>query len=89
MKSIISKLDLVDFVEHFQNFLAREKPLFMEGDSSLHFKFIQKISEVDFNAPKEVKNLDSPLMYLKKSGTLKIYEIYEFVKIVEYFLSLL
>jgi DNA mismatch repair protein MutS2 len=60
----------------------------MEGDVALHFKFIQKISEVDFKAPKEVKNLDSQLMYLKKSGHLKIYEIYEFVKIVEYFLYL-
>jgi DNA mismatch repair protein MutS2 len=88
MKSIISKLDLVDFIENFQNFLARSKPLFMEGDVALHFKFIQKISEVDFKAPKEVKNLDSQLMYLKKSGHLKIYEIYEFVKIVEYFLYL-
>jgi len=88
MKSIISKLDLVDFLDNFKNFLAREKPLFMEGDAGLHFRFIQKLSETDFKAPKEIKNLDSPLMYLKKSGTLKIYEIYEFVKIVEYFLYL-
>jgi len=88
MTKIISKLDLIDYIENFQNFLARSKPLFMEGDVSLHFKFIQKASEVDFKAPKEVKNLDSQLMYLKKSGHLKIYEIYEFVKIVEYFLYL-
>ena len=88
MTEIISKLDLIDYIENFQNFLARSKPLFMEGDVALHFKFIQKASEVDFKAPKEVKNLDSQLMYLKKSGHLKIYEIYEFVKIVEYFLYL-
>ncbi len=88
MKSIISKLDLTQFIEHFESFLAREKPLFLEGDTGMHFRFIQKISAIDFKAPKEVKNLDSPLMYLKKSGILKISEIYEFVKIVEYFLYL-
>jgi DNA mismatch repair protein MutS2 len=88
MRQIISKLDLIEYIDNFKNFLAREKPLFMEGDISLHFKFIQKISKVDFKAPKEVTNLDSQLMYLKKSGHLKLYEIYEFVKIVEYFLYL-
>lgn len=88
MNEIISKLDLGDFLDHFQSFLSRPKPLFLEGDAGLHFRFIQKIGDVEFKAPKEVSNLDSALMYLKKSGTLKIYEIYEFVKIIEYFLYL-
>ncbi len=88
MKEIISKLDLSEFIEHFTNFLAREKPLFMEGDASLHFRYIQKLSLVDFKAPKEVQNLDTELMYLKKLGMLKLNQIYEFVKIVEYFLYL-
>ena len=83
--TILSKLDLADFVHAYEQFLARPKPLFMEGDSNLHFKFIQKLSSIDFKAPPEVKNLDQPLMYLKKQGRLRIYEIYEFVKIVEYF----
>lgn len=88
MTSLISKLDLVDFLDHFTSFLARPKPLFMEGDAGLHFRFIEKLSNIEFKAPKEVQNLDSQLMYLKKSGHLKIYEIYEFVKILEYFLYL-
>ncbi len=88
MKSLISKLDLEQFLEHFNTFLAREKSLFMEGDSSLHYKFINSISKVEFNAPKSVQNLDSQLIYLKKSGILKLYEIYEFIKIIEYFLYL-
>ena len=88
MTSIISKLDLQSFIDHFKNFFAREKPLFMEGDSKLHFRFIQKLSNLEFKEPKEVKNLDSALMYLKKSGILKIDQIYEFVKIIEYFLYL-
>nr|MCH9813369.1 endonuclease MutS2 [Campylobacterota bacterium] len=88
MNALISKLDLVDFLDHFKSFLAREKPLFMEGDAGLHFRFMEKLSAIEFKAPKEVENLDTQLMYLKKSGHLKLYEIYEFIKILEYFLYL-
>jgi len=88
VNEIISKLDLANFIETFNSFLARDKPLFMEGDLNLHYNFLQKLSTMEFKAPKEVKNLDKQLMYLKKRGTLKIYEIYEFVKIVEYFVYL-
>ncbi len=88
MKEIISKLDLTEFIDNFQHFLARAKPLFMEGDVNLHFRFISKISLSDFTPPKEVENVDSSLMYLKKSGRLKLGEIYTFVKIIEYFLYL-
>jgi len=88
MKDIISKLDLNEFIDTYEHFLARPKPLFMEGDVNLHFRFIKKISPTDFTPPKEVENLDSSLMYLKKSGTLKLREIYAFVKIIEYFLYL-
>jgi len=88
MKEIISKLDLNEFIDTYEHFLARPKPLFMEGDVNLHFRFIKKISPTDFTPPKEVENLDSSLMYLKKSGTLKLREIYTFVKIIEYFLYL-
>ena len=87
-KDLLSKLDLTQFIENFNLFLARKKPLFIEGDVNIHFQFIKELSKYDFNSPKEIKNLDTELMHLKKQGTLKIYEIYEFVKIVEYFLYL-
>jgi DNA mismatch repair protein MutS2 len=83
--TLLSKLDLKDFIQEYEQFLARPKPLYMEGDSNLHFKFIQKLSNIEFKAPPEVKDLDQQLMYLKKQGRLRIYEIYEFVKIVTYF----
>ncbi len=88
MKEILSKLDLNEFIGTYEHFLARPKPLFIEGDVNLHFRFIKKISPTDFTPPKEVENVDSSLMYLKKSGTLKLREIYAFVKIIEYFLYL-
>ncbi len=88
MKDIISKLDLAEYVHTFEAFLARPKPLYMEGDVNLHFRFIKKIASTDFTPPKEVENVDTPLMYLKKSGRLKLYEIHTFVIMIEYFLTL-
>ncbi len=85
MKELVSKLDLTDFIDSFYAFLAREKPLYMEGDINLHYRFINEISKLSFSAPKSVKNLDTELMHLKKFGVLKIYEVYEFVKIINYF----
>jgi len=88
MRSLLSKLDLIEYIAAFEDFLARPKPLPMEGDSNLHFRFIQALEKCEFKAPPQIANLDTPLMYLQKSGTLKLYELYEFVKIVGYFLYL-
>ena len=85
MNSIVSKLDLDAYIASFKKFLAREKPLFMEGDVNLHYRFIQALSAHDFKSPPEVENLDRELMHLKKQGRLRIYEIFAFVKIVDYF----
>ena len=81
----INKLDLSEYIADFKNFLARDKELFLEGDANIHKKFIDDISKVEFTPPKETKNLDSALMYIKKQGILKLYEIFEFVKIIWYF----
>ena len=85
MQEIIKKLDLSDYIERFNSFLARKKPLYIEGDTRRHLNFIKEISKHDFKPPKEVENLDEKLTHLKKQGTLKLYEIYEFVKIIDYF----
>ncbi len=85
LQDIVKKLDIEDFIEVFYTFLSRKKPLYMEGDSKRHLRYINEISKYDFKAPKEVKNLDDMLTHLKKQGVLKLYEIYEFVKIIDYF----
>ena len=84
----IAKLDLKEFIASFTSFLAREKPLFLQGDIKIHYKFIKMLFNFEFNPPKNVKNLDTELMHIKKSGVLRICEIYEFIKIVDYFLYL-
>jgi len=82
---IVKQLDLTGYIEQFEGFLARPKPLFMEGDRSLHFRFIKALETVEFKAPPKVKNLDDCWMRLSKQGVLGLDEIFEAVKIVRYF----
>ncbi len=84
-EEIYKKLDLEEYIKEFKNYFARDKNLYIEGDVNIHKRFIEEISKVDFTPPKEIKNLDSALMYIKKQGILKLYEIFEFVKIIWYF----
>ncbi len=88
MNELINKLDLSEYIDTFLGFLSRKKPLFIEGDRDLHLKFIKALESVEFTPPKEVKDLDTALMHLKKSGTLRLDEIVEFIKIIEYFIYL-
>ncbi len=85
INSLISKLDLTDFINSFLELLSRKKPLFIEGDINLHYKMINEIAKTTFTPPKKIKNLDRELIHLKKFGVLKSDEIFEFVKIVNYF----
>lgn len=85
LKEIITKLDLSDFIEKFNTFFARSKPIYLEGDKLNFIKFIKELDNIVFSAPPEVKNLDNQILHLKKYGILKLDEIFEFVKIILYF----
>ena len=85
MEKLFAKLDLSDYQESFKHFLAREKPLFMEGDAHLHFKLIHELLAKDRLKPlPEVPNLDTAIAHLSKMGVLHLSEIFAFVKIVTY-----
>jgi len=89
MNRLLSKLDLVEFADSFNSFQARRKPLFMQGDSKIHYKFIKELMQIQsIKSPQEVESLDIQLAHLNKNGILKIYEIYSFVKIINYFVYL-
>jgi DNA mismatch repair protein MutS2 len=85
MKEIIKKLDLEDYINNLQGLFAREKPVVLQGDINIHFKLINEISTYDFKTAPKIENLDTQLIHLKKQGVLKLYEIYQFIKIVSYF----
>ena len=84
-QDIFAKLDLNEYLDKFHSFLARQKPLFLQGDIKIHFENINELSKYDFKAPDEIKNLDDALIRLSKQAVLHISEIYEFAKIIKYF----
>ncbi len=86
--AIIKKLDLGDYFDKFSSFLSREKPLFMQGDSKVHFENISELCKYQFDCPQKSINLDDALARLSKQAVLHISEIYEFAKILNYFLYL-
>ncbi|WP_457597552.1 endonuclease MutS2 [Hydrogenimonas sp.] len=87
-EKLIDQLDLGGYVARFEALLAREKPLFLEGDRGLHYRFIRALESVDFKPPPKVRNLENLWMRLGKQGTLGLDDIFEIVKIVRYFLYL-
>ncbi len=69
MEKLFSKLDLNDYVKAFQGFLAREKPLFIEGDVHVHYRLISELERYD-----GIKSLPSMISLERtiKSNLLKI-----------------
>ena len=89
MEKLFSKLDLNDYVKGFQGFLARPKPLFLEGDAGVHYRLITELERYEgIKTPPQVISLDTPLAHLSKMGTLRLGEIFAFVQIVYYMLYL-
>jgi len=85
MNEILKKLDLSDYIDSFSKLLAREKSIILEGDINLHNRLISELSKFDLKEPTKVANLDNALLHIQKQGILKIYDIYEFIKIIKYF----
>ncbi|WP_096258533.1 endonuclease MutS2 [Lebetimonas natsushimae] len=85
---MITKLDLTDYINRLNSLFAREKDFKLQGDINVFYKYLKKLENKDFKAPPEVKNLDKELMHLKKFGTLSHNQIFEFVKIINYFIYL-
>ncbi|MEA3492329.1 MAG: endonuclease MutS2 [Campylobacterota bacterium] len=84
-KTIIEKLDLDDYIQHFEQFFARVKPVAMHGDVNQHYRYIKALSSVQYPEPKEVPDLDGQLARIRKQAVLGLDEIYAFVTIIMYF----
>lgn len=89
MEKLLSQLDLKEYTETYKGYLAREKPLFLEGDVHLHYKHIKELFTYHGIKPiPDMINLDRSIAVLQKSGVLQIEEIYSYVKIIKYFVYL-
>jgi len=82
---MIKKLDLTDYVQKLSSLFAREKDITLIGDIRKNYDYLKKLSNKDFKSPPSVKNLDTEIIHLKKFGNLRHEQIFEFVKIVNYF----
>lgn len=83
--NIIQKLDLKDYIEGLRSHFSREKDIVLQGDINIHFSLINELSNYNFKTPPKIVNLDNQLSRLQKQGVLKLDEIYEFIKIIDYF----
>ncbi|MGW8169975.1 MAG: endonuclease MutS2 [Sulfurovaceae bacterium] len=86
--SLFKKLDLEEYINSFEKFFARYKPVAMQGDTALHYKYIQALSALEFKAPIPIPPLNTQLNRLKKQAILSLGEMYAFVQIIQYFKSL-
>jgi DNA mismatch repair protein MutS2 len=82
---MINKLDLQDYINSLKSLFARSKEFILEGDINVHYRYIQKLQKYDYTSPPEVVNLDEQLKRIKKQGILNHREIFEFIKIINYF----
>ncbi len=86
MDKLLSQLDLQEYVSSYENYLAREKPLFLQGDIHLHHKLIKELFNHQSIKPiPELINLERAIAVMQKSGVLRLEEIYAFVQIMNYF----
>jgi len=86
MEKILSQLDLQEYVSSYEKYLARKKPLFLEGDIHLHHKLIGELFNHQSIKPiPEIMSLDRAIAVMQKSGVLRLEEIYAFVQVINYF----
>lgn len=83
--TLINQLDLNEHINSFRYFFARESSLYIEGDQELHFRYIQALDAIEFNAPPKVADFTNAKLHLQKHGVLQFEQIFEFVKVVRYF----
>lgn len=86
--SLLSKLDLQEFIDIFSSFFARKKDFIFDGDRILFAQILKELESLHLQTPPPLSNLDTPIMHLQKYGTLKLNEIFEFIQLIRYFDSL-
>ncbi|MGP1561533.1 MAG: MutS-related protein, partial [Helicobacteraceae bacterium] len=82
---LLKKLDLESFIASFKEEFAREKDVFLPGDTAFFYPIIKEFSKLDLAPAPRVKNLEKPLLHLQRSGVLGMEDIASFVKIALYF----
>lgn len=85
---LAQKLDLNEFISSFLGYFAREKSIAFEGDYKVYAQLLKDIEPLILPTLPKVRNLDTQLVHLQKSGVLHLEEIFEFGKILLFFHAL-
>lgn len=85
---LAQKLDLNEFITSFLGYFAREKSIAFEGDYKVYAQLLKDIEPLILPTLPKVRNLDTQLVHLQKSGILHLEEIFEFGKILLFFHAL-
>ena len=86
--TLITRLDIGDFLRSFVGFFAREKSFVFEGDRQFFGAILQELDSIPLTPPPPLPCLDTPLIHLQKHGTLHLEDIFAFMQLVGYFLYL-
>lgn len=85
---LLDQLDLQAHVAEIESFLSRHKPLYIEGDQGLHYRYIKALDALEFPAPPKTTAFGVIRAHLKKQGVLSFEQIFELIKVVRYFRTL-
>ena len=92
---LIKQLDLEAFFAYFATFLARKKPMYLNGDLAVYKKMIDELDLafcdsdcISLPQIPRVDLLEPALMHLNKNGNLHLSQIYNISKILGYFCTL-
>lgn len=86
---LIKQLDLEHFINQFSLFLARKKPIYLQGDLGLYKKILDELDLAFASASlptiPRVESLDLAFLHLSKNGVLHLSQIFNISKILSYF----
>ncbi len=85
IEPLIDQLDLGAHIDAFSTFFCRPKPLYIEGDQELHYRYISALDALAFRAPPKVASFGDMSLHLKKQGVLRFEQIFELLKVVRTF----
>jgi DNA mismatch repair protein MutS2 len=84
-EQIIKKLDLNDHINSLKSLFARDKDIILEGDYNIHAKFINALDEFNLPPLPSLIDLDELILKLSKEAVLNLDEIYQFIKLTQFF----
>jgi DNA mismatch repair protein MutS2 len=85
LQELFGKLDLLGHIQKLEHFFSRAQSIALEGDQERHFRYIEALDKLEFNAPPKSISFEGLINHLKKQGVLRFEDIFELIKVVRYF----